>query len=108
MTTGPHVDRSEPVGFDTVAAHWRSAFDVAAHALLVVNGCRSSLGFAADELDERRGRLASERDTTAQLLTMIARDEHVKVGLCAVRHGREATALPRCQEAASTRSIRAA
>lgn len=81
MTMGSHVGRSEPVGFDTVAAHWRSAFDVAAHALLVANGCRTSLGFPADELDACRGRLASERDTTARLLAVIARDEHVKLAL---------------------------
>ena len=79
MTMRLHPDGSETVGLDTLAAHWRSTFDVAEHALLVANGCRISLGFAADELDRFRGRLASERDTTAQLLAVLARDEHMKL-----------------------------
>jgi hypothetical protein len=81
MTMRSQVDGSEAVGLETLADHWRSTFDVAAHALLVASGCRISLGFAADELDQRRGRLASERATTAQLLAVIARDEHLKLAL---------------------------
>jgi hypothetical protein len=81
MTIRSHVDRSETLGLNTLAIHWSSAFDTAAHALLVANGCRISLGFAADELDQCRGRLASERDATGQPLAMIAHDEHVKLAL---------------------------
>jgi hypothetical protein len=66
---------TQPVGLGELATHWQVAFDVAADALLVASGCRSSLGFGAQELDERRGRLARERDTTRQLLAVIAHDE---------------------------------
>lgn len=69
------------VDLDSLATHWRSTFDLAAHALLVANGRRISLGFAAAELDECTRRLASERDTTAQLLAVLARDEHLKLAL---------------------------
>ena len=69
---------TRPVGFDTLATHWQVAFDVAADALLVANGCRSSLGFRAQELDERRGRLARERDATRQLLAVITHERWAK------------------------------
>jgi hypothetical protein len=81
MILRSHVDGPETVSLDTVVAHWRSTFDAAAHALLVANGCRISLGFAVDELDECRRRLASERDTTVHLLAVIAHDEHMKLAL---------------------------
>jgi hypothetical protein len=71
---------SDTVGLDALAAHWSSTFDVAEHALRVASGCRVSLGLAAGELDQCRGRLASERATTVQLLAVLARDAHITMG----------------------------
>ena len=56
-----------------------AAFAVAADALRVASGCRESLGFAARELDERKGRLVGERDITLRLLAAIAAEEHVSI-----------------------------
>jgi HAD superfamily hydrolase (TIGR01509 family) len=67
------------MNLDTLAAHWRTALDLAADALQVANGCRTNLGFPAEELDVRRGRLARERDATAQLLALVAHDERVQL-----------------------------
>jgi beta-phosphoglucomutase family hydrolase len=67
------------MNLDTLAAHWRTALDLAADALLVANRCRANLGFPVDELDVRRGRLARERDATARLLTLVAHDERLQL-----------------------------
>ena len=77
---------------DALTAHWRTAFTVAADALADA----SSLGFAAEELDERRGRLTGERETTARLLGAIAREEHVQLHrpLSAPRATRQMLGLP--------------
>jgi HAD superfamily hydrolase (TIGR01509 family) len=68
---------ADPVSLDALAGRWRAAFAVAADALQAASGCRESLGFAEQELAERQGRLAHERETAARLLTLIAHDEHV-------------------------------
>ena len=67
------------MNLDTLATHWRAAFDRAADALLVANGCRANLGFPAAELDAHRGRLARERDATARLLALVAHDERLQL-----------------------------
>jgi hypothetical protein len=64
----------EKIRLDALVAHWRAALDVAADALVVANGCRQSLGFAEGELDERRGRLAREREVTTRLLALVAHE----------------------------------
>jgi HAD superfamily hydrolase (TIGR01509 family) len=77
---------------DALTAHWRTAFTVAADALADAG----SLGFEAEELDERRGRLLGERENTARLLGAIARDEHVQLHrpLSAPRATRHMLGLP--------------
>ena len=77
MTTDSRTD-GRSVSLDALAAHWRATFAVAADALRVASGCES-LGSAARELDERKGRLADERETTLRLLDGIAREEHVSL-----------------------------
>ena len=67
------------MNLDTLATHWRTALDLAADALLVANGCRANLGFAEQELDACRGRLARERDATARLLALVAHDERLQL-----------------------------
>jgi hypothetical protein len=69
----------EAIRLDVLAAHWRAALDLAADALVVASGCRKSLGFAQHELDERRGRLAREREATTRLLALVAHEEHVQL-----------------------------
>jgi HAD superfamily hydrolase (TIGR01509 family) len=76
MNTNPSTG-GRAVDLDALTAHWRTAFTVAADALTVASGCRESLGFAAEELDQRKGRLTGEREATARLLGEIAREEHV-------------------------------
>jgi HAD superfamily hydrolase (TIGR01509 family) len=93
----PAARRSEleAIRLGALAAHWRAALDLAADALVVANGCRRSLGFAEHELDERRGRLARERDATTRLLAQVAREEHVQLhGLSAPRATSRMLGLP--------------
>ena len=78
MITSSAAD-ARAITLDALAAHWRIALDVAAAALLVAKGCRTKLGFAIQELDDRRGRLARERDTIARLLGLVAHDEHIQL-----------------------------
>jgi beta-phosphoglucomutase family hydrolase len=75
------VTRSiEPaMSLDTLAAHWRTALDVAADALHAASRCRTDLGFAEQELAARRGQLARERDATARLLALVAHDERLQL-----------------------------
>src|SRR5439155_21055844 len=73
------VRTAEPISFDALGAHWRVALDVAADALLVADRCRRSLGFSEHELGERKARLTRERDDTARLLALVARDDHAQV-----------------------------
>jgi hypothetical protein len=63
---------------DDLAGRWQTALDLEADALESASRCRS-LGFAEHELSEHKRKLTLERDTTARLLTMIARQDHLSL-----------------------------
>jgi hypothetical protein len=65
------------MNLDALTDRWRAALDLEADALESAGHRCRSLGFAEHELAEHRRRLQLERDTTARLLTMIAREDHV-------------------------------
>jgi HAD superfamily hydrolase (TIGR01509 family) len=65
------------VSLEAIPGRWRSSFNAAADALAAV--ARSS-GLPPDEIARRSHRLATERDAVAQLLDVIAREEHVQFG----------------------------
>lgn len=84
------------VSLDALAGRWRAAFGVASDALQAASSCRSSLGFAEQELAERKGRLVRERETAARLLTLIAHEDHVELhrSVLAPRTTRPMVGLP--------------
>jgi hypothetical protein len=62
------------VSLDALACRWRVALDAEESALATASRHRRSLGFAEEELAERRSRLRWERDATACLLAAVARE----------------------------------
>jgi HAD superfamily hydrolase (TIGR01509 family) len=66
--------RPAPIDLDALSAHWRVALNAAQDALLA-----ASLFLSARELRERRHQLEHERATTAQLVEMVAAEEHLSL-----------------------------
>jgi HAD superfamily hydrolase (TIGR01509 family) len=64
--------RPAPIDLDALSAHWRVALNAAQDALVA-----ASLTLSAHELRERRHRLDHERTTTAQLVELVAAEEHI-------------------------------
>lgn len=81
---------------DALAGRWRAALDLEADALESASRRRRSLGFAEQELAEHKSRLIWERNTTAQLLTVIAHEDHLSLhrSLSAPRATRQMLGLP--------------
>lgn len=81
---------------DALAGRWRAALDLEADALESASRRRRSLGFAEQELAEHKSRLIWERNTTAQLLTVIAHEDHLLLhrSLSAPRATRQMLGLP--------------
>jgi beta-phosphoglucomutase family hydrolase len=87
--------RAQPK-LDAVSAHWRVALNRAQDALDAASLCNASLGFPPEELRDRRRGLAQERETTAQLIDAIAREERVHLvhPLSAPRASKRMLGLP--------------
>ena len=84
------------MNLDALAGRWRTAFDLEADALARASRLRGSLGFSEEELAEHRGRLTSEREAVARLMTAIAREDHVPLhrSVSAPRATRQMLGLP--------------
>jgi beta-phosphoglucomutase-like phosphatase (HAD superfamily) len=89
-------DRNGVVTLEHLSAQWRLALIVAQDALTAIARSGSSIGFPAQELRERSGRLERERADTAKLLDQVAREEHVHLRhrLSAPRASRRTLGLP--------------
>lgn len=96
VSAAPSHASTREADLDALSAHWRLVFDAAADALQAAERCGRSLDLPKAELNERAGRLAREREETAQLLDGIARDEHVRLRhrLSAPRATRRMLGLP--------------
>jgi beta-phosphoglucomutase family hydrolase len=81
---------------DALTGRWRAALDLEADALESASRRRKSLGFAEQELAEHKSRLARERKTTAELLTLISHEDHFSLhrSLSAPRATRQMLGLP--------------
>lgn len=67
------------VNLDSLATHWRVAFNSAEDALAAARECGRSLRFDDSLLVDLRARLTRERAGVADLLNDVAREEHVKL-----------------------------